>query len=157
MRTLTTEMTAARSETTTDAPTPVDSVSPPTTRLGRAWLITVLGAMVALGPLTIDMYLPALPDIGTDLHVNSTLTQLTLTGTLLGLGLGQLLVGPLSDSLGRRLPLIAGASLHIVASLAITVAPNIVVLGVLRAIEGVGAAAAMVVAMAVVRDLYTDK
>jgi DHA1 family bicyclomycin/chloramphenicol resistance-like MFS transporter len=157
VRALTTEMTAARSETTTDAPTPVDSVSPPTTRLGRAWLITVLGAMVALGPLTIDMYLPALPDIGTDLHVTSTLTQLTLTGTLLGLGLGQLLVGPLSDSLGRRLPLIAGATLHILASLAITVAPNIVVLGVLRAIEGVGAAAAMVVAMAVVRDLYTDK
>lgn len=97
--------------------------------------------MVALGPLTIDMYLPALPDIGSDLHVNSTLTQLTLTGTLVGLGLGQLLVGPLSDSLGRRLPLIAGAILHIVASLAITIAPNIVVLGVLRAVEGMGAAA----------------
>lgn len=161
MRVLSTEMTAARSETTTDEPTdapaPVGSVSPPDTRLGKAWLITVLGAMVALGPLTIDMYLPALPDIGSDLHVNSTLTQLTLTGTLVGLGLGQLLVGPLSDSLGRRLPLIAGAVLHVLASLAITIAPNIVVLGVLRAIEGIGAAAAMVVAMAVVRDLYADK
>lgn len=161
MRALKTEVTAARSETTTDesvgVPGSADAISPPTTRLGKAWLITVLGAMVALGPLTIDMYLPALPDIGTDLHVNSTLTQLTLTGTLLGLGLGQLLVGPLSDSLGRRLPLIAGAALHIAASLAITIAPNIVVLGVLRAIEGVGAAAAMVVAMAVVRDLYTDR
>ncbi|SKX80740.1 MFS-type transporter ydgK [Mycobacteroides abscessus subsp. massiliense] len=161
MRALSTEVTSAPGKTTADAPaidrTPAGSASPPATRLGRAWLITVLGAMVALGPLTIDMYLPALPDIGSDLHVNSTLTQLTLTGTLVGLGLGQLLVGPLSDSLGRRLPLIAGAILHIVASLAITIAPNIVVLGVLRAVEGMGAAAAMVVAMAVVRDLYTDK
>ncbi|MUM16560.1 multidrug effflux MFS transporter [Mycobacterium sp. CBMA271] len=157
MRALSTEMTSAASETTTPAPTSGSPVVAPSTRLGRAWLITVLGAMVALGPLTIDMYLPALPDIGSDLHVTSTLTQLTLTGTLVGLGLGQLLVGPLSDSLGRRLPLIAGAALHVVASLAITVAPNIVVLGILRAIEGVGAAAAMVVAMAVVRDLYTDK
>lgn len=165
MRALSTEVSAApgktAGETTAEdaaaARTAAGAVAPPATRLGRAWLITVLGAMVALGPLTIDMYLPALPDIGSDLHVNSTLTQLTLTGTLVGLGLGQLLVGPLSDSLGRRLPLIAGAALHILASLAITVAPNIVVLGVLRAVEGMGAAAAMVVAMAVVRDLYTDK
>ncbi|SLE46988.1 MFS-type transporter ydgK [Mycobacteroides abscessus subsp. massiliense] len=85
MRALSTEVTSAPGKTTADAPatdrTPAGSVSPPATRLGRAWLITVLGAMVALGPLTIDMYLPALPDIGSDLHVNSTLTQLTLTGT----------------------------------------------------------------------------
>src|SRR5882724_10837234 len=70
----------------------------------RARMIVVLGALVALGPLTIDMYLPALPKIADDLSVSSSVAQLTLTGTLAGLALGQLVVGPLSDSLGRRRP-----------------------------------------------------
>lgn len=150
MRALTNVVTDATVETDTPA------VQAPTTTAGHAKLVAVLGALVALGPLTIDMYLPALPDIQADLHINPTLTQLTLTGTLIGLGLGQLLVGPLSDSLGRRIPLVAGVALHIAASLAIILAPNVAVLGVLRALQGVGAAAAMVVSYAVVRDLYTD-
>jgi MFS transporter, DHA1 family, multidrug resistance protein len=83
--------------------------------------------------------------------------QLTLTGTLVGLGLGQLVIGPLSDAIGRRLPLIAGTAVHIVASVLCLVAPNVVVLGLLRTVQGVGAAAAMVVAMAVVRDLFTGR
>src|ERR1700755_2514332 len=82
----------------------------------RARMILVLGVMVALGPLTIDMYLPALPKIADDLSVSSSVIQLTLTGTLAGLALGQLIVGPLSDSLGRRRPLMAGIMLHILAS-----------------------------------------
>jgi DHA1 family bicyclomycin/chloramphenicol resistance-like MFS transporter len=131
-------------------------IRPPDTRLGRIRLVAVLGLLVALGPLTIDMYLPALPELGYELHVTSTLAQLTLTGTMLGLGLGQLLAGPLVDSLGRRRPLFAGIGLHIVASLAIMIAPNIAVLGLLRVIQGMGAAATTVVALAVVRDLYTD-
>src|SRR6478672_6443288 len=101
--------------------------SPPS----RARMITVLGALVALGPLTIDMYLPALPKIADDLAVSSSVIQLTLTGTLAGLALGQLIVGPLSDSLGRRRPLMAGIVLHIAASV-------------------------MVVAIAVVGDLFAD-
>ena len=79
-------------------------------------MILVLGVMVALGPLTIDMYLPALPKIADDLAVSSSVIQLTLTGTLAGLALGQLIVGPLSDSLGRRRPLMTGIVLHIFAS-----------------------------------------
>jgi DHA1 family bicyclomycin/chloramphenicol resistance-like MFS transporter len=119
-------------------------------------MIIVLGVMVALGPLTIDMYLPALPKIADDLSVSSSVVQLTLTGTLAGLALGQLIVGPLSDSLGRRRPLMAGIVLHMVASVICMLAPNLVVLGLARVLQGVGAAAAMVVAIAVVGDLFSD-
>ena len=120
-------------------------------------MILVLGALVALGPLTIDMYLPALPALTADLATTSSTAQLTLTGTLVGLALGQLVIGPLSDTLGRRRPLLAGAALHVAASLAITVAPNVAVLGVLRVLQGVGAAAGAVIALAIIRDLYTGR
>jgi len=106
----------------------------------RARMIVVLGALVALGPLTIDMYLPALPKIADDLSVSSSVAQLTLTGTLAGLALGQLIVGPLSDSLGRRGPLMAGIVLHMLASLLCLFAPNIAALGVARGLQGMGAA-----------------
>ncbi|MEU6645613.1 multidrug effflux MFS transporter [Saccharomonospora sp. NPDC046836] len=123
----------------------------------RIRIILVLGALIALGPLTIDMYLPALPEIGADLSASPSAVQLTLTGTLLGLGLGQLLVGPLADAVGRRRPLIAGTLLHIAASVLCLLAPNVAVLGFFRTLQGVGAAATMVVAMAVVRDLFTGR
>ena len=119
-------------------------------------MIAVLGLMIALGPLTIDMYLPALPRIAEDLSVSSSVVQLTLTGTLAGLAFGQLIIGPLSDSLGRRIPLMAGITLHMVASLVCLFAPNIEVLGAGRVLQGFGAAAAAVVAVAVVGDLYVD-
>jgi len=119
-------------------------------------MIVILGALVALGPLTIDMYLPALPRIADELGVSSSVAQLTLTGTLAGLALGQLIVGPLSDSLGRRRPLMAGVVLHMLASVLCLFAPDIAVLGVARGLQGVGAAAAMVVAIAVVGDLYAE-
>ena len=122
----------------------------------RARMIVVLGLLVALGPLTIDMYLPALPRIADELSVSSSIAQLTLTGTLAGLAIGQLVIGPLSDSLGRRKPLMAGIVLHMVASLLCLFAPNITVLGVARGLQGVGAAAAMVVAVAIVGDLFAD-
>lgn len=127
------------------------------TGAARVRIILVLGALIALGPLTIDMYLPALPALGSDLGASESAVQLTLTGTLIGLGLGQLVIGPLSDSLGRRTPLIAGTILHIVASVLCLVAPNVVVLGIFRTLQGVGAAATMVVVMAVVRDLFVGK
>ncbi len=119
-------------------------------------MIVVLGLLVALGPLTIDMYLPSLPRIAQDYSVSSSVVQLTLTGTLAGLALGQLVIGPLSDSLGRRRPLMAGIVLHMLASLLCLFAPNIVVLGIARGLQGVGAAAAMVVAIAVVGDLFSN-
>lgn len=137
--------------TTRNTPTAEIAAVPSRTRM-----IVILGALVALGPLTIDMYLPALPRIATELRVSSSVAQLTLTGTLAGLAIGQLVVGPLSDSLGRRRPLIAGILLHMAASLVCLLAPNMTVLGIARGLQGMGAAAAMVVAVAVVGDLFTD-
>lgn len=120
-------------------------------------MIFVLGALIALGPLTIDMYLPALPTITTELETTESVVQLTLTGTLLGLGLGQLVIGPLSDALGRKRPLLAGTALHLLASLLCVIAPNVAVLGLLRVLQGVGAAAGAVIAIAIVRDLYEGR
>lgn len=117
-------------------------------------LTLVLGLLVALGPFTIDLYLPALPTITDELHTTSSAVQLTLTGTLAGLAIGQLVLGPLSDSFGRRRPLLAGTLVHVLASLACVVAPDVTTLGVLRVLQGFGAAAASVVALAVVRDLF---
>jgi MFS transporter, DHA1 family, multidrug resistance protein len=131
-----------------------DSARPGTSRLA---LVLVLGGFVALGPLTIDMYLPALPTITDQLATTSATVQLTLTGTLIGLALGQLVLGPLSDALGRRRPLLAGTALHVVASLLILVAPSIAVLGALRVLQGVGTAAGAVIALAIVRDLYDGR
>jgi DHA1 family bicyclomycin/chloramphenicol resistance-like MFS transporter len=120
----------------------------------RRRLVLVLGALIALGPLTIDMYLPSLPTITGDLHTTAAAVQLTLTGTLAGLALGQLLIGPLSDAIGRRTPLLAGVAVHIVASILCVFAPNLAVLGTFRVLQGLGAAASMVVGMAIVRDLF---
>src|SRR5689334_10012309 len=121
----------------------------------RAGLVLVLGSLIAIGPLTIDMYLPALPSITSGLRTSSTAVQLTLTGTLLGLALGQLVIGPISDAIGRRRPLIAGLAVHVLASILCVVAPNVAVLGALRILQGLGAAAAAVLATAVVRDLFS--
>jgi MFS transporter, DHA1 family, multidrug resistance protein len=120
-------------------------------------VVLLLGALIALGPLSIDLYLPALPELTDDLSASPSSVQLTLTGMLVGLGLGQLLIGPLTDIYGRRRPLLVGISVNIVTALLCAVAPSIVVLDLLRVLQGVGAAAASVVAMAVVRDLFTGR
>jgi len=146
-------MSAAATETTDGA----EPVLPGELMTGRqrARLVLVLGAFIAIGPLTVDMYLPALPAVTAALATTPTAVQLTLTGTLLGLAVGQLFVGPLSDAAGRRLPLLAGLVLHVAASVLCVFAPTIAVLDVLRVLQGVGVAAATVVATAVVRDLFS--
>jgi DHA1 family bicyclomycin/chloramphenicol resistance-like MFS transporter len=148
------EQATLRSPSTLERP---EQLAESPTGAARIKIILVLGALIALGPLTIDMYLPALPALGADLGASESAVQLTLTGTLIGLGLGQLVIGPLSDAIGRRKPLIAGTVVHIGASVLCLVAPNVAVLGVLRTLQGVGAAATMVVAMAVVRDLFSGR
>lgn len=131
-----------------------DEPSTPT----RPWrIVLLLGSLIALGPLSIDMYLPALPELQRDLSASPSSVQLTLTGVLVGLGLGQLLIGPLADIYGRRRPLLVGIAISVVSSLLCAVAPSILVLDALRLVQGVGAAAASVVAMAVVRDLFTGR
>jgi DHA1 family bicyclomycin/chloramphenicol resistance-like MFS transporter len=124
---------------------------------GRSYLklVLVLGALIAIGPLTIDTYLPAMPAISDELGATEAQVQGTLTGILLGLGLGQLLVGPLADAVGRRRPLMAGLALHIVASLACALAPTVELLTAARVVQGLGNAAVSVVVMAMVRDLFT--
>jgi MFS transporter, DHA1 family, multidrug resistance protein len=121
----------------------------------RLRLILVLGSLIAIGPLTIDMYLPALPSIAADLHTTSAAVQMTLTGTLVGLAFGQVFIGPVSDAVGRRGPLLIGLAVHVLASVLCVFAPNVAVLGVLRVLQGLGGAATAVVATAVVRDLFT--
>jgi DHA1 family bicyclomycin/chloramphenicol resistance-like MFS transporter len=121
----------------------------------RLRLVLLLGALIALGPLSIDMYLPALPAIQAELATTSAAVQSTLTGILLGMALGQLLVGPLSDALGRRTPLLAGLVLYAATSALCIVAPNVALLGALRVVQGLSVAVAAVVATAVVRDLFS--
>src|SRR3954467_3201163 len=146
-----------RTPVTLTAVRPTASPAAPAATPSMAKLALMLGAFVALGPLTIDMYLPALPTIRQQLGTTSATVQLTLTGTLVGLALGQLVIGPLSDALGRRTPLLAGTALHIVASLLVLIAPNVGVLAVLRVLQGVGTAATAVVALAIVRDLFDGR
>lgn len=132
---------------------PGDSLS----RRQRLVYILVLGSLTALGPFTIDLYLPAFPVLEDDLNVSATLIQLTLTGTTLGFAIGQLFMGPWSDKVGRRLPLILATSVHVAASVGVALSPDIVWLSAFRVLQGAGAAAGGVVAMAMVRDLFGGK
>ncbi|WP_462417068.1 multidrug effflux MFS transporter [Kytococcus sp. Marseille-QA3725] len=117
-------------------------------------LVVVLGGLIAIGPLTIDMYLPAFPAIGKDLLATEAQVQLTLTGMLLGLSLGQLVSGPAADSLGRRRLRIAGLVLHAVASVLCALAPSVGLLAAARVVQGVAGSAITVTSMATVRDLF---
>ncbi len=123
----------------------------------RVLYIVLLGALTALGPFTIDLYLPAFPVLESDFRTTAAVIQLTLTGTMIGFALGQLIVGPLSDKVGRRIPLLCVTALHVVASIAAALAPTIELLMVARVGMGMGAAAGGVVAMAIVRDLFGGK
>lgn len=116
--------------------------------------ILMLGALAALPAITTDMYLPSLPAVAEDLQASQAAVQFTLSGMLLGGGVGQLVIGPLSDRFGRRLPLIVGITLHVVISLLCVFAPNITTLVVLRVLQGFFNAAAAVVAIAVIRDRF---
>ena len=120
----------------------------------RLVYILVLGALVALGPFTIDLYLPAFPAIADELRVSDAAIQLTLTATTIGFGVGQLLVGPWTDRVGRRLPLILATIVHIASSIGVALAPDLMWIAIFRVLQGMGAAAAAVVAMATVRDLF---
>ncbi|MGX7681800.1 multidrug effflux MFS transporter [Jatrophihabitans sp. DSM 45814] len=131
------------------------TVSPDQSGRIPARMILIVGALTAFGPLCIDMYLPALPRIGQDLDASASAVQLSLTATLIGLALGQVLIGPLSDRLGRRRPLFFGLAAFILASAACALAPGIASLIALRFVQGLGGSAGIVVAQAIVRDQYS--
>ena len=115
----------------------------------------ILGLLSAIGPFAIDMYLPALPDIGSSLGAEVGAVQFSLTAFFLSLGVGQLLYGPVSDMVGRKPPLYFGLGLFTLASIGCALATDIQTLVALRFLQGLGAAAGMAVPRAVVRDLHT--
>ena len=117
-------------------------------------LIALLGALTALAPLTIDLYLPAFPTIALNFATTESAVQMTLTGALVGVALGQVIIGPLSDSYGRRPPLLIAVVGYVGASIGCAVAPTIELLGAARVLQGMTAAAGGVIAMAVIRDLF---
>ena len=123
----------------------------------RLAIIVTLGLLTGLGPFTVDMYLPAFPVIKEQLRINDAQVQVTLSATTLGFALGQLLVGPVSDRLGRKRPLLAMTALHVTASVLVAVSPNVEFLTGMRALQGIGAAGGAVVAMAMARDLFSGR
>jgi len=119
----------------------------------RVRLVLMLGALSAFAPLSLDLYLPGLPGLTRGFGAKAWEGQLTLTACVIGLALGQLVAGPLSDRLGRRPPLLLGLAAYCGASLACAVAPSVWTLVGLRFLQGLAGAAGIVVARAVVRDL----
>jgi MFS transporter, DHA1 family, multidrug resistance protein len=114
-----------------------------------------LGLISAIGPFAIDMYLPALPDIGRNLHADTGAVQMSLTVFFIALSLGQSVYGPLSDMIGRKAPLYLGLALFSISSVGCALAPSVGVLIAFRFLQGIGACAGMVIPRAIVRDLHT--
>ncbi|CAM3205427.1 multidrug effflux MFS transporter [Paenibacillus taichungensis] len=127
----------------------------PKSKSKRLLIAIILGLLAGIGPLSIDMYLPALPTISMNLEASASIAQLSLTATLIGIALGQLILGPISDWKGRRAPLLIGISIYAVISFLCVIAPNISLFIVLRFIQGVAGSAGIVIAFASVRDLYS--
>ncbi|MFD6699929.1 MULTISPECIES: multidrug effflux MFS transporter [unclassified Microbacterium] len=121
---------------------------------GRRSPLPALGALSAFGPLSMDLYIPALPQLGRDLHTTETLAQVTMSACLIGLALGQLLWGPISDRYGRRRPLLWAVAGFALASLVCALSPSIELLIAVRLLQGLCGAAGMVIARAVVHDVY---
>lgn len=119
-----------------------------------ARFVLLLSALTAIGPLTFDTYLAAFPQIAADLNTTPAAVQLTLTASLAGLALGQLLIGSVSDAYGRRAPMLAALGIYIASSAGLALTQSIAVFAVLRVVEGFSAAAGMVLSLAVVRDRY---
>jgi len=118
----------------------------------RLVLIAVLGSVYTIGPLATDLYLPALPTVAADLNASSSAIALTVTTFLLGLALGQLIAGPLSDTYGRRRPLLIGLGIFTVACMLCAMTPSAGVFIAVRLVQGLAGAAGIVVANAVVTD-----
>ncbi|MFD6974786.1 Bcr/CflA family multidrug efflux MFS transporter [Streptomyces sp. NPDC059949] len=138
-----------------------ESPSAPTTKAPLAaarrtgLLVTfILGGLSALPPLSMDMYLPALPQVTDVLNSPAATIQLTLTACLAGMALGQLVIGPMSDQWGRRRPLLTGMVVYVLATAICALAPTAELLIAFRLLQGLAGAAAVVIARAVVRDLY---
>lgn len=121
------------------------------------YLILILGSLAALGPFSIDMYLPGFDAIAQDLGTTVPKVSLSLSGFFIGISFGQLLYGPLLDKFGRKKPLYIGLVLYVVASLACLAVKDINQLIVLRFVQAIGSCATAVASIAMVRDLFSVK
>ena len=123
------------------------------TKTSRISLIVFLGIMSAMAPLATDMYLPALPELAADFSATASVAQTTLTMTMLGMAVGQIFLGPLSDMHGRRLPLFCGMVVFATVSLGCCFSGSIEPFLVLRFLQGFAGASGIVIARAIARDV----
>ena len=121
----------------------------------RRTYIVLIGLLATLLPFSIDLVLPAFPKIGQDFAASNSAVQFTFTGVTIGFAIGQLIAGPLADSIGRRRPMLILSGAHLVGSLLCFLAPNIEFFFWARLMQGIGGAGAAILMGAVVRDLYT--
>lgn len=118
-------------------------------------LVVLIGGLSIFGPLCLDIYVPALPSISRNLHTSASAVQITLTACVIGIALGQLVLGPVSDRTGRRPPLLGGLTAFVLSSVACAFAPNVYALAVFRLVQGVGGAAGMGMSRSIARDLHS--
>ena len=123
----------------------------------KLFLVLLLGVLSAFGPFVVDLYLPSLPQLASFFETSASMTQLTLTTAMIGLAVGQLLLGPLSDKFGRKIPLIISLVIYIISTILIVYAPNIEAMIVLRVIQGLSSAGSVVISRAVATDLYRGR
>ncbi|HEY4206318.1 MAG TPA: MFS transporter, partial [Puia sp.] len=118
------------------------------------FIILILGVLSAIGPFSIDMYLPGFPDIAKDLHTTVAQVTLSLSSFFVGISVGQFLYGPLLDRFGRKKPLYLGTGLYLVASAVCAMARSVELLIILRLFQALGACACLVASRALVRDIF---
>ncbi|MGP3685627.1 Bcr/CflA family multidrug efflux MFS transporter [Streptomyces sp. IBSNAI002] len=148
-------VTARAHEPSPETPSVPTTTAPLKAARRTGLLVTfILGGLTALPPLSMDMYLPALPEVTNVLHSPAATIQLTLTACLAGMALGQLVIGPMSDKWGRRKPLLIGMVMYVLATAICALAPTAELLITFRLLQGLAGSAAIVIARAVVRDLY---
>ena len=123
-------------------------------RNSKLFLVLFLGTLSAFGPFVTDLYLPALPTMTSFFNASTSTIQLTLTGSMVGLAIGQLLIGPISDKYGRKNPLIISLVIYLISTLAIIIFPNVYAMITLRFIQGISSAGSVVISRAISTDLY---
>ena len=123
----------------------------------KAFLVILLGVLSAFGPFVVDLYLPSLPQLAQFFDTTASMTQLTLTTAMIGLAVGQLLLGPMSDKFGRKIPLIISLLIYIISTILLIFSPNIETMIVLRAVQGLSSAGSVVISRAIATDLYRGR
>lgn len=123
----------------------------------KAFLVILLGVLSAFGPFVVDLYLPSLPQLATFFETTPSMTQLTLTTAMIGLAVGQLLLGPMSDKFGRKKPLMISLGIYIISTFFIVFSPNIETMIILRVVQGLSSAGSVVISRAVATDLYRGR